>query len=96
MNLHSIIVLGLSLSTAAFAGLAAYFWYKSSTQEPVCPEEPDASISDNPEQHILTALEAVYEMQAAVAESSRLNRLAAKWSAWAAAFAALTAFVGAV
>jgi hypothetical protein len=96
MNFHSITILGVSLLTAAVSGRAAHLWYLSSIQEIPFPSEPAASISDYPEQHILSASVAICEMQAAFRECSQLNKRAAIWSAWAAGLGGLTALINTI
>jgi hypothetical protein len=83
-----------SIATAAFALIAAGYWYRSSRPTPALNEPPTASISDVPELHIMNAQADVYEVQAALAEASRLNKKAAVWSAIAALFGAAAAILG--
>jgi len=54
-------------------------------------EPPVASISDDPAQHIMEAQVNAYSIQAALIETSRLNKKAAMWSAAAAALGGIAA-----
>jgi len=83
-----------SIATAACALIAAGYWYRSSRPTPALTEPPAASISDVPQLHIMNAQADVYEVQAALAEASRLNKKAAVWSAVAALFGAAAAILG--
>lgn len=83
-----------SAATAVCALIAAGYWYLSSRPAPTISEPSDASISDAPELHILSAQVDVCSVQAALAEVSRLNKKAAIWSAIAALFGAVTAILG--
>lgn len=90
-----LIISALALVTALCSGIAAYYWWLSSRQKPVASEPPVASIGDNPEEHILVAHVNVDALEAALLESSRLNKIAAKWSALAAGFATVAALLSA-
>ena len=85
-----------ALGTAACSALAAYYWYLSSRHNAVLTDPPLASISDNPEEHVLTVQVNASALQAALSESSRLNKIAATWSALAAAFATIAAILAAL
>ena len=84
-----------SIATALASGFAAWFWFKSSLQDPEIVEESQASISDAQELHILDAKVGIYYPQAAMKESARLNKIAAIWSGIAAALGAATAILSA-
>ena len=94
MSILRIAYIFCSAATAACALVAAAYWYLSSRPTPVLNDPPDASISDVPELHIMTAQADVYGVQAALAEASRLNKKAAIWSAIAALFGAAAAIFG--
>lgn len=92
MTLH-IVITAFSIATALASGFAAWFWFKSSLQDPKIVEETQASISDAQELHILNAKVGIYYTQAAMKESARLNKIAAIWSGIAAALGAATAIL---
>jgi hypothetical protein len=93
MNLTRLGFIVSSLATALCALVAAIYWYLSSRPAPDALETPSASISDNPEIHILGAQVDIYSIHAALAEVSRLNKHAAIWSALAALFGAIAALI---
>lgn len=94
MNTFRVAYIVCSAATGASALIAAGYWYRSSRPTPALNEPPAASISDVPELHILNAQADVYEVQAALAEASRLNKKAAIWSAIAALLGAAAAILG--
>lgn len=94
MTLH-IAITAFSVATVLASGLAAWFWFKSSLQDPVIVEETQASISDAQELHTLDAKVGIYYTQAAMKESARLNKIAAIWSGIAAVLGAATAMLSA-
>lgn len=94
MNMLRIAYIVCSIATAACALVAAGYWYRSSLPTPILNEPPVASISDVAALHIMSAQADVYEVQAALAEASRLNKKAAVWSAIAALFGAAAAILG--
>jgi hypothetical protein len=49
------VITAFSIATALASGFAAWFWFKSSLQDPKIVEETQASISDAQELHILDA-----------------------------------------
>lgn len=53
-----------------------------------------ASISDDPERYIQSAIVDIYSTQAVMAKVSRLNKWASIWSGLAAIFGAASAFLG--
>jgi len=83
----------LALATAVCSGFAAWYWWCSSRQKVIENEPLNPSIGDNPELHILTAQVDIGNLQSALRESSRLNKIAATWSALAAGFAAVAAIL---
>jgi len=93
MNLAKAIFLVASSLTAGCAFVAAYFWYRSSLPTPPAPDDIIASADDAPQQHILGAQVDIINLRAAMIEASGLNKKAAIWSAWAAIFGAIAAFV---
>jgi len=93
-SMHRIIS-ALALGTALCSAIAACYWWLSSRQNAVVEEPPTASIGDNPELHVLTAHGNIDALEAALLESSRLNEIAAKWSALAAGFATVAALLSA-
>jgi hypothetical protein len=82
-----------SFATMICAFVASYYWYRSSHPTPSQVPESQASISDSPEQHIMTAQVEIYYIRDALMEASALNAKAAKWSAWAAGVGGLAAMV---
>jgi len=93
-NLHLLAAVA-ALATAICSGFAAWYWYESSQQDAVLVESPTPSIDDAPQVHQLSTQVNVFKLQAALSESSRLNKTAAKWSALAAACATITAILSA-
>lgn len=81
MALPKLLTLIFSLATCGCAVVAAIYWYLSSRQELVPIESTVASISDNPEAHIMDTQASVYALQIALNEASRLNKIASLWSA---------------
>jgi len=83
--------LSTSVLSALCAFAAAWYWYRSSRPSPDIPAPPEASIDDNPALHILDAQVNTYRIQAALLETSRLNKTAAIWSAAAALWGGVAA-----
>jgi hypothetical protein len=96
MALPKLLTLIFSLATSMCAVVAAIYWYLSSKQEPAPVEGTVASISDNPEAHIMEAQVSVYALQVALNETSRLNKIASLWSAAAAGLGAIAAICSVV
>ena len=94
MNAPRIAYIVASAATAVSALIAAAYWYLSSRPTPQLNNPPDASISDVPEIHILSAQVDIYAIEEALSEASRLNKKAALWSAAAALLAAVAAVLG--
>ena len=94
MNTFRVFYIICSALTAICALVAAAYWYLSSRPTPKLSNPPNASISDVPELHILTAQVDVYAVQEALSEASLLNKKAALWSAVAALFGAAAAILG--
>jgi hypothetical protein len=93
--MHLIFSALAALATALCSAAAAYYWWLSSLQKTVTTEPPIASISDNPEEHLLVGHVNIGALEAALRESSRLNKIAAKWSALAAGCATVAALLSA-
>jgi hypothetical protein len=87
---------GLSLATAICAGISARYWLLASRQKAVVGESPTASIGDNPEVHVLGLHVSSYALEDVLLASSRLNKVAAKWSAAAAGLGAVAAGLSAI
>lgn len=96
MSVPKLITLLCSLATSICAIVAAIYWYLSSKQDPVPVETTDASISDYPEAHIMDTQAGVYALQVALIQASRLNKIAALWSAAAAGLGAIAAVTSAL
>jgi Flp pilus assembly protein CpaB len=94
MYMH-LIVSVLALATALCSAVAAYYWRLASRPQGDVVEPPDAAIEDNPAMHILVAHVNTDLLGTALLESSRLNKIAATWSALAAAFATVAALLSA-
>jgi hypothetical protein len=93
MTLQRMFFLLASFATATCALIAAWYWYRSSRPAPLPSLEIFASIDDAPTQYILDARVAIDSIQVVLAETSRLNKLAAIWSAFAAVCGAASAFL---
>jgi hypothetical protein len=94
MNAFRVVCIVCSASTAICALVAAAYWYLSSRPRPKLNNPPNASISDAPELHILSAQVDVNALQEALSEGSLLNKKGALWSAVAALFGAAVALSG--
>jgi hypothetical protein len=90
MTIVRLLYLICSSAAAVSALVASIYWYLSSRPAPQFTESPTASISDNPELHILGAQVDIYSIQAALSEAALLNKKAALWSAVSALLGALT------
>jgi len=87
-------VTAASALTLVTAIVAAMYWFKSAAvPTPQC-KEPVASISDAPEQHIESAVANGGISHRALAESARLNKLAALWTGISALLGAITTLLG--
>jgi hypothetical protein len=93
MALQRLAIAFFSFATTICVFAASYYWLRSSRPTPEEVPAPDASISDNPELHILTAQVEIYGIRDALKEASLLNKKAAKWSAWAAGLGGIAAFI---
>lgn len=82
-----------SFATMICAFAASYYWFRSGRPTPEDVPVPDASISDNPELHILTVQVEIYSIRDALRQASLLNKTASKWSAWAAALGGIAALI---
>ncbi len=91
MSVPKLITLLCSLATSVCAIVAAVYWYLSSKEDPAPIEATEASISDYPEAHIMDTQAGVYALQIALTQASRLNKIAALWSAAAAGLGAIAA-----
>jgi hypothetical protein len=83
-----------SLGTALAAFVAAEYWYLSSRPTPKMTVPPIASISDNPELHVLGAQVDIMGIRSALCEASQLNKKAAIWSGIAALLGGVSAVLG--
>jgi hypothetical protein len=89
-----VLVFTTTAASAITASAAAWFWYLSSKPSPDELSVPEASIDDVPALHIIQANVQIYEIQRVLFEASLLNKRAAIWSAFAAAFGALASVLG--
>jgi hypothetical protein len=96
MSVPKLITLLCSLATSVCAVVAAVYWYLSSKLDPAPIQATEASISDYPEAHIVDTQASVYALQVALSQASRLNKIAALWSAAAAALGAIAAVTSAL
>ncbi len=94
--MHPIRVLffATSFASAIAASGAAWFWYLSSKPSPEPLPGPEGSVDDVPALHIIQASVQIYEIHQVLLETSRLNKRAAIWSAFAAALGALATVLG--
>jgi hypothetical protein len=93
MTLQRTLFMLASFATAICALIAAWYWYRSSRPAPPPSLEIFASIDDAPAQYVLDARVAIDSIQVVLAETSRLNKLASIWSAFAAVCGAASAFL---
>ena len=92
--MHRTVLIGLALATLGTAVAAAIFWFKSALLRSKEFDEPVASISDTPEQHIQASLVYVFSIQQMLNQSSKLNKWAAIWTGISAVLGAVTSIVG--
>ncbi len=90
---HTVTVL-LALAALVAAIVSAVYWFKSAAVPTKQFDEPVASIGDVPEDHILTAVANANFVREAMAESCRLNKLAAIWTGISALLGASTTVAG--
>jgi hypothetical protein len=83
--MHAAVTIALAVLMAIVSLTVAWYWWKSSQ---VDIGITSVSIDDVPQAHIMDA-------QAAIIESSRLNRIAAGWTTLAAPLSAATSISGA-
>jgi hypothetical protein len=95
MNPRKASVSLFALATALCSLMAAKYWYLSSKPNAPIPNEIVAPIDDAMPLHVLSARVHSDSIHLAITEASRLNKIAAKWSAWAAAFATIAAILSA-
>jgi hypothetical protein len=86
----------LWIATSLCSGVAAYYWYLSSRHSAAGAKYPVAAMADNPDEHLLVTQVNSDTLQVAFVESSRLNKVAALWSALAAAFGTIAAIASAI
>jgi hypothetical protein len=96
MTPHQTATLILGLLTAVCSGIAAWYWFRSSKQEPEEVERTTASVDDNVPAHVGDAEAYIYAVHKAYSEASRLNKIASVWSALAAVAGAVTAIIAAI
>jgi hypothetical protein len=96
MNVYFNATVILSIATAICAGVAAYYWFRSSRTEIGDDSDTIASIDDNPAEHILGAQADISIIRIGLRHSAKLNGIAAIWSGFAALFAALASITGAL
>lgn len=96
MTSHQTATLVLGLLTAVCSGIAAWYWFLSSKQEPEKVNRTSASVDDNVPAHIGDAEAYIYAVHKAYSEASRLNKIASIWSALAAMAGAITAVIAAI
>jgi hypothetical protein len=92
--MQRIFVIVLASTTLVAGVVAAIYWWRSSRQDAVLLPEPEASISDSPEQHIQIAVVNLNTVQASLIKVSNLNSTAAAWSGVAALLGAITTAAG--
>jgi hypothetical protein len=82
MMIFRLYILTIALGVAALITslIAAYYWHKSSIVPVQECESPASSVSDDPAGHILTTDVNLISIRLAWNESSRLNKLAARWT----------------
>ncbi len=96
MALLRIAYLTCVVTTAISAFVAAWYWHLSSRPSPEMTQPSLASIDDIPAEHILESQGNIYSIQAALMETSRLNKRAAIWSAIATFLGAVAAILSVV
>jgi hypothetical protein len=92
---HSMI-LALASITLATGIVSAVYWFKSAAIPTPQFEEPIASVSDAPEQHIINTAANAGILHVAMNESARLNKHAAIWTGISALLGAVTTASGAL
>lgn len=94
-GMHRPLLIGLALATLSTAVAAAVYWFRSAVLRSECYQEPVASISDAPEQHIQASLVHAFSLQTMLNESAKLNKWAAIWTGISALLGAITSIYGA-
>jgi hypothetical protein len=94
--MHRFVLIGLALATLGTASVAAVFWFRSAVLSSERFDEPVASISDTPEQHIQASIAYILSIHQTLNQSCRLNKLAAIWTGVAAVLGAITSIYGAL
>ena len=87
-------IISVAIGALATGIVAATYWFRSAAVPLPQFDEPVASISDAPEQHIMNAVVNVGIIQGAMNESAKLNRIAAVWTGVSALLGALTTVPG--
>lgn len=85
---------GFSGATAIAAFIAATYWYLSSRPAPKTSAPATASISDDPEIHILRTQVDIGDIHTVLQKASQLNAKAAIWSGIAALLGGITSLLG--
>lgn len=91
-----VLALLAGLGAAVSGWYAARLWHKASLIEFPQFDPPMASMDDVPQLHILSANNQLNKIVRALEDSSRLNASAARWTAFAAILAGLTAALGVI
>ena len=81
--------LALASTTLTTAVVSAVYWFKSAAIRTPQFEEPIASVSDAPEQHIINAVANAGILLGVMNEAAKFNKRAAIWTG-------ISAFLGAV
>jgi hypothetical protein len=87
-------ILALAFTTLATGIVSAVYWFRSAAIPTPQFEEPIASVSDAPDQHIINAVANASTLHSAMNESARLNKCAAIWTGISALLAAVTTVSG--
>ena len=94
MTSHRMVSLAFAIATFISGLVAAYYWYRSSRPAPAESMEPMSSIEDDQTLHILSVRVDLDGLRTAMIETSRLNKYASIWSAFAAGFGAIASLIG--
>jgi hypothetical protein len=92
--IHNVALASLAIAALITGLIAAYYRWKSSNVPVPRFETPVASVEDNPADHTLTNSVNIDSINSAFGESSRLNKLAARWTAVSVVIGAATTFLG--
>jgi len=94
MAMQHLVTVLFAVATLGTAIAAAAYWFQSARIDAPPIQEPVASISDVPEDHIQMAVANANSVRVAMEMSSQLNKKAAIWTGISALLGAATSIAG--